>query len=94
MFQVFLRFSKYKESVIRSEGLFFSTGQMLNVLYVLGALRHNKMPGRFTGWTGKDIEQLPECFFTGGNDKRVFILEALRRNNIYQDFYLDEPERI
>ena len=33
-------------------------------------------------------------FFTGRNDKRVFILEALRHNNIYQDFYLDEPERI
>ena len=33
---------------------------MLNVLYILEALRHNNiMPGLQPGWTRKDIEQLP-----------------------------------
>ena len=61
---------------------------MLNVLYILGALKHNDiMPGLLPGWTRKDIEQLPNYFFfkaTGRNAKCV----------ICQDFYLDEPERI
>ena len=47
---------------------------MLNVLYILEALRHNDiMPGLLPGWTRKDIEQLPNFFFTGKgrNAKRV-----------------------
>ena len=46
---------------------------MLNVLYILEALRHNNMPGLLPGWTRKDIEQLPNFFFsaTGRNAKRV-----------------------
>ena len=47
---------------------------MLNVLYILEALRHNNnMPGLLPGWTRKDIEQLPKFFFTatGWNAKRV-----------------------
>ena len=48
---------------------------MLNVLYILEALRHNNMPGLLPGWTTKDIEHLRSFFFfftaTGGNAKRV-----------------------
>ena len=48
---------------------------MLNVLYILEALRHNNiMPGLPPGRTRKDTEQLPIVFFftaTGGNAKRV-----------------------
>ena len=47
---------------------------MLNVLYILEALRHNYiMPGLLPGWTRKDIEQLPKLFFTatGWNAQRV-----------------------
>ena len=37
---------------------------MLNVLYILEALRHNNiMPGLLPGWTRKDIEQQPNFFF-------------------------------
>ena len=36
---------------------------MLNVLYILEALRHdNNMQGPLPGWTRKDIEQLPKLF--------------------------------
>ena len=35
---------------------------MLNVLYILEALRHNYMPGLLPGWTRKDTEQLPSFF--------------------------------
>ena len=56
---------------------------MLNVLYILEAQRHNDiMPGLLPGWTKKDIEQLPTCFWR----LRVkilnvlYILEALRHN--------------
>ena len=48
--------------------------EMLNVLYIPEALRHNKiMPGLLPGSTRKDIEQLPKFFFTatGRNAKRV-----------------------
>ena len=46
---------------------------MLNVLYILEALRHNNiMPGLLPGWTRKDIEQLPNFFSaTGQNTERV-----------------------
>ena len=47
---------------------------MLNVLYILEALRHNNiMPGLLPGWTRKDIEQQPNFFFsaTDRNAKRV-----------------------
>ena len=47
---------------------------MLNVLYILEALKHNDMPRLLPGWTRKDIEQLPNFFFftaTGRNAKRV-----------------------
>ena len=37
---------------------------MLNVLYILEALRHNNfMPGLLPGFTRKDIEQLANFFF-------------------------------
>ena len=36
---------------------------MVNVLYILEALRHNYiMPGLLPGWTRKDIEQLRKFF--------------------------------
>ena len=38
---------------------------MLNLLYILEALRHNYiMPGLVPEWTRKDIEQLPNSYFT------------------------------
>ena len=38
---------------------------MLNVLYILEALRHNNiMTGLLPGWTRKDIEQLPNLFYS------------------------------
>ena len=58
---------------------------MLNVLYILEALRNkNIMPGLLSGWTRKDIEQLPN-FFLRLRIKMLnvlYILEALRLNNI------------
>ena len=53
---------------------------MLNVLYILEALRHNNMPGLLPGWTRKDIEQLP--FFLRVKVLNVLFLEALRLNNM------------
>ena len=47
---------------------------MLNVLYILEGIRHNKiMPGLLDGRTRKDIEQEPNFFFsaTDRNAKRV-----------------------
>ena len=59
---------------------------MLNVLYILEALRHNYiMPGLLPGWTRKDIEQLPNCFFLRLRVEMLnvlYILEALRHNNM------------
>ena len=57
---------------------------MLDVLYILEALRHNNiMPGLQPGWTRKDIEQLPNFFFLRVEMLNVlYILEALRHNNI------------
>ena len=46
---------------------------MLNVFYILEALRHDDMPRLLLGRARKDIEQLPT--------RNVF-LEALRLNNI------------
>ena len=38
---------------------------MLNVLYILEALRHNNIMQRLLpGWARKDIEQLPNFFFS------------------------------
>ena len=58
---------------------------MLNVLYILEALRlNNIMPGLLPEWTRKDIEQLPN-FFLGLRIKMLtvlFILQALKHNNI------------
>ena len=54
---------------------------MLNVLYILEALRHNNMPGLLPGWTRKDIEQLP-FFFLRVEVLNVLFLEALRLNNM------------
>ena len=49
---------------------------MLNVLYILEALRHNYiMPGFLPGWTRKDMEQLP--FFLRVEVLNVVFLEAL-----------------
>ena len=58
---------------------------MLNVLYILEALRHNNiMPELLPGWNRKDIEQQPNFFF-GLRMKMLnvlYILEALRNKNI------------
>ena len=59
---------------------------MLNVLYILEALRHNNiMPGLLPEWTRKDIEQLPNFFFRLRidmlNKYLLYILEGLRHNN-------------
>ena len=64
---------------------FFLLVKMLNVLYILEALRHNYiMPGLLPGWTRKDIEQLPNCFLRLRVEilNVLYILEALRHNNI------------
>ena len=58
---------------------------MLNVLYILEALRRNNMPGPQPGGTRKDIEQLPKFFFLQLRVEMLnvsCILEALRRNNM------------
>ena len=58
---------------------------MLNVLYILEALRHNNiMPGLLPGWTRKDIEQLPIFFLRLRVEMLnvLYILEAPRHNNI------------
>ena len=58
---------------------------MLNVLYILEALKHNNiMPGLLPGQTGKDIEQQPNFFFRLRIKMLnvLYILEALRNNNI------------
>ena len=57
---------------------------MLNVLYILEALRHNYMPGLLPGWTRKNIEQLPNCFLQLRVEMLnvLYILEALRHNDI------------
>ena len=64
-----------KKDIEQQPNVFFRLrSEMLNVLYILEALRHNNiMPGLLPGWTRKDIEQLPNFFF---------ILEALRHNYI------------
>ena len=56
---------------INGLSLFFLRVKLL--LYILEALRHNNMPGLLPGWTRKDIEQLPNFFFTatGRNAKLV-----------------------
>ena len=54
---------------------------MLNVLYILEALRHNNVPGILPGWTRKDIEQL-HFFFLRVEVLNVLFLEALRLNNM------------
>ena len=53
---------------------------MLNVLYILEALRHNNMPGLLPGWTRKDIENC--LFFLLVEVLNVLFLEALRLNNM------------
>ena len=58
---------------------------MLNVLYILEALRHNYiMPGLLPGWTRKDIEQLPNFYLRPRVEilSVLYILEALRHNDI------------
>ena len=58
---------------------------MLNVLYILEALRDNNIiPGLLSGWTRKDIEQLPNFFFRLRIEiiNVLYILQALRHNNI------------
>ena len=59
---------------------------MLNVLYILEALKHNNiMPGLLPGRTRKDIEQPPNIFFFLLPIKMLnvlYILEAHRHNNI------------
>ena len=58
---------------------------MLNVLYILEALRNNNiMPGLLPGWTKKDIEQKPNFYFRLRIKMLnvLYILEALRNKNI------------
>ena len=59
---------------------------MLNVLYILEALRHNNIMQRLLpGWTRKNIEQLPNFFSFRLRIEMLkvfYILEALRHNNI------------
>ena len=58
---------------------------MLNVLYILEALRHNKIiPGLLPGRTRKDIEQQPNFYFRLRIKMLnvLYILEALRHDNI------------
>ena len=58
---------------------------MLNVLYILEALRHNNiMPGLLDGRTRKDIEQPAIFFFLLRIEilNVLYILQALRHNNI------------
>ena len=57
---------------------------MLNVLYILEALRDNNMPGILPGWTRKDIEQLPSFFLRLRIEMLnvLYILVALRHKNM------------
>ena len=57
---------------------------MLNVLYILEALRHNNMPGFLPGRTREDIEQLPNFLLRLRVEilNVLYILEALRHNDI------------
>ena len=58
---------------------------MLNVLYILEALRHNNIMQRLLpGWTIKDIEKLSDFFFRLRIEilNVLYILEAQWRNNI------------
>ena len=56
---------------------FFLWVNMLNVLYIPEALRHNYMP-LLPGWTRKDIEQLPYFFLRVEMLNMLYILEAHR----------------
>ena len=58
---------------------------MLNVLYILEALRYNNnMPDLLPEWTRKDIEQLPNFFFRQPIKilTVLYILKALEHKNI------------
>ena len=58
---------------------------MINVLYILEALRHNNiMPGLQPGRTRMDIEQQPNFSFRLRIEMLnvLYILEALRHKNI------------
>ena len=58
---------------------------MLNVLYILEALRHNNiMPGLLPGWTRMDIERPPNFLFRLGIEMLnvLYILETLKHINI------------
>ena len=59
---------------------------MLNVLYILEALRHNNIMQRLLpGWTRKDIQKLPNFFFFRLRIEMfnvLYILEAQWHNNI------------
>ena len=58
---------------------------MLNVLYILEALRHNDiLPGILPGWTRKDVQQLPNFFLLLRVEMLnvLYSLEALRHNNM------------
>ena len=59
---------------------------MLNVLYILEAVRNNNiMRGLLPGRTRKDIEQQPNFFFRLPIKMLnvLYILEALEHNNIF-----------
>ena len=60
---------------------------MLNVLYLIEALRHNNiMPGLLPGQTRKDIDQLHNFSFRLRIKMLnvLYILEVLRNNNVKQ----------
>ena len=63
---------------------FFLRVEMLNVLYILEALRQNHMPGLLPGWTREDIEQLPIFFF--------FRLRVQMLNVLYQAMQTQEKK--
>ena len=58
---------------------------MLNVLYILEALRHNNiMPGLLPGWNRKDIEQLPKFF--QGHPAAIFGKISVRKTILDLEF--------
>ena len=68
---------------------------MLNVLYVVEALRHDYMPGLLSGWTRKDIEQLRIIYFFLRIEMLTCYISWKRSAIIIlQDFYPNEPEMI
>ena len=67
---------------------------MLNVLYILEALRHNNIkPALLPGWTRENIEQQPNFYFRLRIKMLnvLYILEALRNKNIIKKDIEQQP---